>query len=239
MPRRCWPASRPWSTCAPSCSAAPAGPGWAACADHRRLRPVPPRRRGGGRRSGPAASARTPSWWSGSTATYGRRRDYRVEFVAEPISWTEAPVTAGVLGSQRRRWHRGLWETLWKHRGMMGNPRYGRIGWWRCPTTGSSSCSRRWSSSPGWCSSCWACAGVVDVAVRLRLPAVAYGYALLVALAAITVEELPSTGRPLAGPRATLARVDRGELGYRQLTAWWRLQGWWAGSPAGRRSGGR
>ena len=57
-----------------------------------------------------------------------QRRSYRVEFVAEPISWTEAPVTHRVLRSQRRRWHRGLWETLWKYRGMLGNPRYGKVG---------------------------------------------------------------------------------------------------------------
>ena len=56
------------------------------------------------------------------------RRDYRVQFVAEPVSWTEVPVTAKVLRSQRKRWHRGLWETLWKYRGMLFNPRYGRVG---------------------------------------------------------------------------------------------------------------
>jgi cellulose synthase/poly-beta-1,6-N-acetylglucosamine synthase-like glycosyltransferase len=34
-------------------------------------------------------------------------RDYRVQFVPEPVSWTEVPSTFGVLRSQRRRWHRG------------------------------------------------------------------------------------------------------------------------------------
>ena len=29
-----------------------------------------------------------------------------------------------MLASQRRRWHRGLWEVLWRYRGMIGNPRY-------------------------------------------------------------------------------------------------------------------
>jgi cellulose synthase/poly-beta-1,6-N-acetylglucosamine synthase-like glycosyltransferase len=56
------------------------------------------------------------------------KRDYRVSFVAEPVSWTEVPVTRKVLGNQRRRWHRGLWEVLWRYRGMVLNPRYGRIG---------------------------------------------------------------------------------------------------------------
>lgn len=56
------------------------------------------------------------------------RRDYRVQFVPEPVSWTEVPSTLGVLRNQRRRWHRGLWETLWAYRGMLFRPRYGRVG---------------------------------------------------------------------------------------------------------------
>ncbi|WP_307815856.1 glycosyltransferase family 2 protein [Myceligenerans indicum] len=40
-------------------------------------------------------------------------RDYRLAFIAEPVAWTEVPESPAVLGRQRRRWHRGLWETLW------------------------------------------------------------------------------------------------------------------------------
>ena len=57
-----------------------------------------------------------------------RRRDYRVTFLTEPVCWTEVPSTASVLRRQRSRWHRGLWETLWAYRGMLFNPRYGRLG---------------------------------------------------------------------------------------------------------------
>src|SRR2546427_598433 len=42
--------------------------------------------------------------------------------------WTEIPSSLRVLGRQRRRWSRGLAELLWKHRRMIGNPRYGRVG---------------------------------------------------------------------------------------------------------------
>lgn len=56
------------------------------------------------------------------------QRDYHVEFVPEPVAWTEVPATVRVLRSQRRRWHRGLWEVLWKYRGMLLRPRYGPIG---------------------------------------------------------------------------------------------------------------
>ena len=33
-----------------------------------------------------------------------------------------------VLRRQRDRWQRGLLETLWRHRKMFANPRYGGIG---------------------------------------------------------------------------------------------------------------
>ncbi len=53
---------------------------------------------------------------------------YRLEFMVDPVCWTQVPDRAKVLGAQRDRWHRGLWETLWIHKDMIFNPRYGRIG---------------------------------------------------------------------------------------------------------------
>ena len=59
-----------------------------------------------------------------------RERDerYRIEFVPDPVCWTEAPETMRQLSRQRRRWHRGLGETLWRHRRLAGNGRYGTLG---------------------------------------------------------------------------------------------------------------
>jgi cellulose synthase/poly-beta-1,6-N-acetylglucosamine synthase-like glycosyltransferase len=59
-----------------------------------------------------------------------RERDepYRIEFVPDPVCWTEAPETMRQLSQQRRRWHRGLGETLWRHRRVAGNGRYGTLG---------------------------------------------------------------------------------------------------------------
>jgi len=47
-------------------------------------------------------------------------RDYSVHFVPDQVSWADVPETFEALGSQRARWHRGLGETLWKHRGTSG-----------------------------------------------------------------------------------------------------------------------
>ncbi len=52
----------------------------------------------------------------------------RIEFVPEPVCWTEAPQHMSILRKQRRRWHQGLIESLWKHRKMTFNPKYGAVG---------------------------------------------------------------------------------------------------------------
>src|SRR5690606_14099995 len=52
----------------------------------------------------------------------------RIEFIPEPVCWTEAPQSLKILRRQRRRWHQGLLESLWKHKRMTFNPKYGRIG---------------------------------------------------------------------------------------------------------------
>jgi cellulose synthase/poly-beta-1,6-N-acetylglucosamine synthase-like glycosyltransferase len=55
-------------------------------------------------------------------------RKYRISFVPDPIAWTEVPDTLRVLRRQRDRWHRGLIDTLVRHRRMLFNPRYGTVG---------------------------------------------------------------------------------------------------------------
>jgi cellulose synthase/poly-beta-1,6-N-acetylglucosamine synthase-like glycosyltransferase len=59
-----------------------------------------------------------------------RERDepYRIVFVADPVCWTEVPEQFGTLARQRRRWQRGLWQGLYRHRRMILNPRYGTVG---------------------------------------------------------------------------------------------------------------
>ena len=53
---------------------------------------------------------------------------YRIEFVPDPVCWTEAPEDLRTLSRQRRRWQRGLFEALWRHRSVLGRPRYGLFG---------------------------------------------------------------------------------------------------------------
>ena len=57
-----------------------------------------------------------------------QKKKYKIQFLAEPICWTQAPETFKDLRTQRRRWQIGLFDTLLNYKAMLFNPKYGTIG---------------------------------------------------------------------------------------------------------------
>jgi len=57
-----------------------------------------------------------------------RKDDYKIEFVPDPVCWTEAPSDWTSLGRQRSRWQKGLLDGLWRHKDLLFRRRYGRTG---------------------------------------------------------------------------------------------------------------
>jgi cellulose synthase/poly-beta-1,6-N-acetylglucosamine synthase-like glycosyltransferase len=55
-------------------------------------------------------------------------KDYQIRFLPEPICWTEVPTDYNSLKNQRNRWHRGLADSIWRHKYMLFNPFYKHIG---------------------------------------------------------------------------------------------------------------
>jgi cellulose synthase/poly-beta-1,6-N-acetylglucosamine synthase-like glycosyltransferase len=158
------------------------------------------------------------------------KRDYRFVFVSEPVCWTEVPDTLKVLGRQRRRWSRGLAEVLWKHRTMMGNPKYGFIGMVVLPYYLVFELLGAVVELLGvFAVGLGLVLGVVDVRFAVIFALAALGYGILLSFAAITVEEFSfhrySSWRDLgAGLAASLLE----NVGFRQLHAWWRVRGLFA-----------
>lgn len=60
-------------------------------------------------------------------------KNYEIQFVPDPVCWTEVPATLRVLARQRRRWQRGLFEVLSRHKRFFLNPRYGAVGLFAYP----------------------------------------------------------------------------------------------------------
>ncbi|SHI88319.1 glycosyltransferase family 2 protein [Pseudozobellia thermophila] len=59
---------------------------------------------------------------------HDRREPYTIEYIPDPLCWTEVPEDFRILVNQRDRWARGNLETLFKHKDMFFNSKYGRLG---------------------------------------------------------------------------------------------------------------
>lgn len=57
-----------------------------------------------------------------------QNRNYRITFIPENISWTEAPDDLSALNKQRRRWYGGTTDCMWQYRFMFFNRKYKSIG---------------------------------------------------------------------------------------------------------------
>lgn len=53
---------------------------------------------------------------------------YKVIYISDPLCWTEAPSSLKILGRQRNRWTRGTIDTIFLHRKIFFNPKYGFMG---------------------------------------------------------------------------------------------------------------
>lgn len=53
---------------------------------------------------------------------------YEVNYIPDPLCWTEVPSDIKSMFRQRTRWTRGLIESLWTHKKLFFNPKYRRLG---------------------------------------------------------------------------------------------------------------
>lgn len=58
---------------------------------------------------------------------------YAIKFIPDPVCWTQAPENIKDLRGQRRRWQIGLMDSLFKHKELLLNPKYGIIGMFGVP----------------------------------------------------------------------------------------------------------
>ncbi len=55
-------------------------------------------------------------------------RPYQIKYAPDAVCWSQAPERLRDLGKQRKRWQRGLFQSMWGHREIGANPRYGAVG---------------------------------------------------------------------------------------------------------------
>jgi cellulose synthase/poly-beta-1,6-N-acetylglucosamine synthase-like glycosyltransferase len=151
----------------------------------------------------------------------------RVVFVPDPVAWTEVPGRLGVLARQRERWHRGLADVLRRHLRLAFNPRYGVLGLVVVPYFLLVELLAPVVELVGGVGVVVGLAvGAVDVGFAVLFVIVAYGFAIALTAYTLALEEWTYRGYGRFADRLWLFVVSLVEgLGYRQLTAVWRLHG--------------
>jgi cellulose synthase/poly-beta-1,6-N-acetylglucosamine synthase-like glycosyltransferase len=156
-----------------------------------------------------------------------RDEEYRIRFVPDPVCWTEAPEDFRTLARQRRRWQRGLGDTLWRHRRLIGNPRFGTLGMLTFPyfllfeffgaifeLLGLPVVLAAWLL------------GALSLEFFLAFLTVSVLLSVLLSIAAILLEEYAVRRHERGSDIARLVLYGLAEsFGYRQLTAFWRCRG--------------
>ena len=156
-------------------------------------------------------------------------RPYGMRFMAEPVVWTQAPETLGDLGRQRARWQRGALETLWKHRSLALNPRYGSVGLIGfgqiilLDVIGPIVAVLGYVLIP----LCWA-VGLLSHEHFLAFITAVFGFGVLMSALSLAFGQilLGKVERPRDMAILGLVAVVE-NFGYRQLCNLWRIQGWW------------
>jgi cellulose synthase/poly-beta-1,6-N-acetylglucosamine synthase-like glycosyltransferase len=149
---------------------------------------------------------------------------YQISFVPDPVAWTEVPATLRVLRRQRDRWHRGLMDTLFRHRKMLLNPRYGTVGLLAMPYFFLFEFLGPVVEIFGYVAvplSLWL--GYLDVEFAIAFFLAAVGLGTLLSVAAVFLEELRLNRYPrwLDVLKLSLYGIVE-NFGYRQLNTVWR-----------------
>ncbi len=145
----------------------------------------------------------------------------RVVFLPDPVCWTQVPSDWPSLVRQRDRWQRGLLQSLWKHRRMFLNPRYGAVGLVAMPYYALFEALGPAIEIGGYLLLVvLALTGNLEPLFALLFCAIAIGYGLLLSVAALNLDDLLFKRY---GRTRDLALMLLGSLlefaGYRQLLA--------------------
>jgi cellulose synthase/poly-beta-1,6-N-acetylglucosamine synthase-like glycosyltransferase len=160
---------------------------------------------------------------------HDRKQPYRIGFVPDPICWTEVPERLRVLRRQRTRWQRGLIDTIVRHRGMIGRPRYGTVGLVSLPAFALFEMMSPLIEFSGylllpvlW----WY--GLLTPSYAGTVLVLSLVYAMLVSILAVLLEDLAFRRYPrLRDLGVLVGGAVLENFGYRQLTVWWRVRAFW------------
>jgi len=163
-----------------------------------------------------------------------------VQFLPDPVAFTETPVTRKVLRNQRIRWHRGLLDTLWTHRDAILRPRYrgmafGGLGFFTAvealgPIIEALGLIALLIGLP---------LGLVNHEFALLYFTLAYLWGIALSMGALALEDRATGSELRVRDRMWQVVAALSEpLWFRQMSLWWRLRGTWRWLRGGERTWG-
>ncbi len=158
-----------------------------------------------------------------------KRADYRIEFVPDPVCWTEVPSDLRSLARQRARWQKGLLDVLWPNKDMLFRPRYGRIGCLALPYLWLFELLSPVIEVFGFATVLLAAIlGALSWTFSIQFVLFGYGFATVISIGSVLQEEL--TYKRYNDWQDVVRLVSYcfvEHFPYRQLHMIWRLQGLW------------
>ena len=158
-----------------------------------------------------------------------KRVDYHIDFVPDPMCWTEVPSDLRSLARQRARWQKGLLDVLLPNLDMLFRPRYGRIGFLALPHLWLFELFAPIIEITGIATIVLAaCLGVLSRQFFLQFLLFGYAFATVISIGAVLQEEVTYKRYNDWHDVARLVSYCFLEhFPYRQMHMIWRLQGLW------------
>lgn len=156
-----------------------------------------------------------------------KKKKYRIFYLSDPVAWTQGPSTYKALSKQRVNWQWGMLESLYCHKSMFLNPRYGFLGFFNFPFWVIGEALEPVFEALGYILliTAWFY-GYLNTSFFLMLIAVSFGFMIVYSLVCLLIEEL--SYKKYVSIKAILMMLFMAAIenfGYRQMMIYWRLKG--------------
>ncbi|HEX4949422.1 MAG TPA: glycosyltransferase [Blastocatellia bacterium] len=153
-------------------------------------------------------------------------RSYRITFAPDPICWTEVPEDWRTLRNQRRRWQRGLADSLNLNKDIFLHRRGGTIGWLAFPFMVFFELISPVLEMAGYVViSAALISGYISLSAFFAFMLAAIGCGVLFSVVGLFLNEIDLRTYPKVQHLLLLFVVSVAEnFGYRQVISFWRFQ---------------
>lgn len=158
---------------------------------------------------------------------HDKKMPYRIDYVFDAIVWTDVPQTYSALANQRKRWHSSIIDVCWRYKHMMFNPKYGLVGFFHIPYLFLGEGLSPLVEGLGYLYILFCYLyGSLSLPFFWYFLLIAWGISLFLTLTSLIMQQVflqkYMSPKQILG-MTFLAFIEN--FGYRQLSVWWRIQG--------------